>query len=411
MANGLLDFFGTPQGQGLLGAVAGGMAGARRGTPWNNAGRGLLGGVAAYGGALDREQQAQQFAAQEQDRAQMREMRDMQMAQSRAQLEQQQAQRKWREGLPAAMRLLQPTYGAGEEGPTYTPANPQAVQDYLRLPESPIADKLLEQQWLPKPQEPFTLGEGQVRYGADGKVVAQGPGKKTATEEMLDAAGITDPAMRQRFILQGLQKQTTHAPAANTNVTLKQEGEEAKSVGKFFGDAYANIQNAGFSAQSKLTRYDRLGQLLEGVSTGKFADAGLEVAKAANSLGFNLDANLANKEAAQALSGEIALELRNPSGGAGMPGAMSDADRQFLVNMVPGLGTTPEGRRLMLETAKKLAQRDVEVARIARDYRKRNGTVDEGFYDELARFSAANPLFEQRPSTSNANGFSIKRVR
>ncbi|MBN9321363.1 MAG: hypothetical protein J0H24_04510, partial [Delftia acidovorans] len=111
------------------------------------------------------------------------------------------------------------------------------------------------------------------------------------------------------------------------------------------------------------------------------------------------------------LSGEIALELRNPSGGAGMPGAMSDADRQFLQNMVPGLQTTPQGRTLMLDTAKRLAQRDIDVARLAREYRRRNGQIDEGFYEELARFSEANPLFSQKNQAGGGNGMKIRRVR
>lgn len=413
MANGLLDFIGSPEGQGLLSAVAGGMAGARRGTPFNNVGRGLLAGVAGYGNAQDRQAQEQERALMEQDRQQTRAMRDMQMGQMRTQLEQQQAQQAWRAGLPDVQKqATTATYGAGEEGPTMTPPNPNALLEYAMKPGSPFADELLRQKVIPKQPEAFTLSPGQTRFEG-GRQVASLPdqAKKTAIEEMLDAAGITDPGIRQSFILQGLKKQTTHAPAASTNVTLKQEGEEAKSVGKFFGDAYANIQQAGFSAQSKVNRYSRLGQLLDGVSTGKFAGAGLEVAKAASSLGFNIDPNMANKEAAQALSGEIALELRNPSGGAGMPGAMSDADRQFLTNMVPGLATTPEGRTLMLETAQKLAKRDMDVARMARDYRKRNGSINEGFYDELARYSESNPLFHQQAPQAPASGFSIRRVR
>ncbi len=414
MAKGLLNFVASPEGQGLLSAVAGGMAGARRGAPVNSIGRGLLAGSLGYSNALDRQTQEQERGLLALDREQARSMRDMQMNQMRTQLEQQQGQQAWRQGLPDVMRQAQePIYGAGEEGPTMTPPDPQKLQQYLMLPNSPIADRLIEQKLFPKQAEPFTLSPGQIRYGADGKPVASVPEqqKKSALEEMLDAAGITDPGIRQSFILQGLKKQTTHAPAASASVVLKQEGEEAKSVGKFFGDAYANIQNAGFNAQSKVNRYNRLGQLLDGVNTGKFTGAGLEVAKAANTLGFNIDPSMANKEAAQALSGEIALELRNPSGGAGMPGAMSDADRQFLVNMVPGLATTPEGRKLMLETAQKLAKRDMEVARIAREYRKRKGSIDEGFYDELARYSEANPLFQQQAPASNANGFSIRRVR
>jgi len=50
--NGLLDFAKTPEGQGLLAAVAGGLAGARRGTPINNIGRAGLAGVTGYDTAL-----------------------------------------------------------------------------------------------------------------------------------------------------------------------------------------------------------------------------------------------------------------------------------------------------------------------------------------------------------------------
>lgn len=45
---GLLDYLETPQGAGLLSAVASYAANARRGTPVNNIGRGLAGGLAGY---------------------------------------------------------------------------------------------------------------------------------------------------------------------------------------------------------------------------------------------------------------------------------------------------------------------------------------------------------------------------
>lgn len=46
--SGLLDFAKTPEGQGLLAAVAGGLSGARRGTPINNIGRGAMAGLVGY---------------------------------------------------------------------------------------------------------------------------------------------------------------------------------------------------------------------------------------------------------------------------------------------------------------------------------------------------------------------------
>lgn len=60
---GLLDFIKTPEGMGLLSAVAGGFSGAKRGTPFNNIGRGLLSGISGYGVGLE-----QQKAAEEQAR-------------------------------------------------------------------------------------------------------------------------------------------------------------------------------------------------------------------------------------------------------------------------------------------------------------------------------------------------------
>lgn len=50
-SNGLLDFAQSPMAMGLLAAAAGGLAGARRGTPINNLGRAGLAGLAGYSAA------------------------------------------------------------------------------------------------------------------------------------------------------------------------------------------------------------------------------------------------------------------------------------------------------------------------------------------------------------------------
>lgn len=68
--DGLLDFAKTPEGQGLLAAAFGGLAGARRGAPINTLGAAGLAGVAGYSNALQRQStdqyrgmQAQQIQA------------------------------------------------------------------------------------------------------------------------------------------------------------------------------------------------------------------------------------------------------------------------------------------------------------------------------------------------------------
>jgi hypothetical protein len=51
---GLLGFIASPEGQGLLATVFGGLAGARRGQPLNSLGRAGMAGMMGYGNALER---------------------------------------------------------------------------------------------------------------------------------------------------------------------------------------------------------------------------------------------------------------------------------------------------------------------------------------------------------------------
>lgn len=185
---------------------------------------------------------------------------------------------------------------------------------------------------------------------------------------------------------------------ANAKGRIKQGEEEGKATGKYYGGRYAEILAAGDQAYLEDSKLSRLDTLLENVDTGKFKGKSTEVKKAAKALGIDLEAmgvtdDVAPVEAARALSNEMALQLRNPAGGAGMPGAMSDADRVFLQSMVPGIETTPQGRKLVIQTRKQLNQRSRDVARMATDYRKQNGALDEGFTEKLQQYSDSNPVF------------------
>lgn len=62
--SGLLETFKSPLGQGLLSAAAIGLAGAKRGQPWNNFGRALQGGLLGYGDAVDQQSRDQVRAFQ-----------------------------------------------------------------------------------------------------------------------------------------------------------------------------------------------------------------------------------------------------------------------------------------------------------------------------------------------------------
>ena len=63
---GLLNFAGSPAGQGLLSAAFSGMAGARRGQPWNNFGRAGVAGLLGYQNAQDQLTQDKRAATAQQ---------------------------------------------------------------------------------------------------------------------------------------------------------------------------------------------------------------------------------------------------------------------------------------------------------------------------------------------------------
>lgn len=85
---GLLDFMNSPAGMGLLSAAAGGMATARRGTPWNNFGRAGIAGLTGYAQAQDDLQRQAQWA-------EAKKLRDLQMQQAEMQMGQMEAKNKF----------------------------------------------------------------------------------------------------------------------------------------------------------------------------------------------------------------------------------------------------------------------------------------------------------------------------
>lgn len=95
---GLLDWLQTPAGMGLLSAAATGLAGARKGTPLNNVGRGALGGLVGYS-------QAQDQLAEQENNVFSRQLKQMQMDQMTRQMTDQQ---KMREGLQALYKPAAP---------------------------------------------------------------------------------------------------------------------------------------------------------------------------------------------------------------------------------------------------------------------------------------------------------------
>jgi hypothetical protein len=173
---GLMDYFKTPEGQGLLAAGFGAAAGARPGQPWNTLGRGGLAGLSGYSNALDRQTQEQENAVQ-------KKYRDVQMSGMQRQIDKQTREDAWRAGLQSKMQPTPVELDQFTGTTVMQPPDPQALQQYLMHQDSPWADEVMKSIVMKKPAEAFTLGPEQVRYGPDGKIIAQGPAKPAEAED------------------------------------------------------------------------------------------------------------------------------------------------------------------------------------------------------------------------------------
>lgn len=181
------------------------------------------------------------------------------------------------------------------------------------------------------------------------------------------------------------------------NVASEQaaRAEQQKDISKNYASVYNNLQNASMSNPAKIAKVERVGQLLEGFEGGKLSKSAMDIASAGNSLGIKIDPKLPNKQAAEALSKEMALDLRSTANGSGMPGAMSDADREYLKSMTPDVGTTAQGRKMIVEAKVALLKRESTVAGMARQYTKKYGGLNEDFFSQLQAWSERNPIFKK----------------
>lgn len=191
---------------------------------------------------------------------------------------------------------------------------------------------------------------------------------------------------------------------ASPQATKAAEGKAAAQtaqdtkVGEGFGGDYLSLVQAERAAPAAIGKYSMLRDYLGNVSTSKIAPVTQALKAYARGVlpddvtkGWTADVPFA--QAAQSLSREMALQLRNPAGGAGMPGAMSDSDRAYLESMTPGWANDPQAIPLMIDARIAIERRNQEMGRLAREYRQKNGAIDEGFYQQAADFANRNPLF------------------
>jgi hypothetical protein len=97
-------------------------------------------------------------------------------------------------------------------------------------------------------------------------------------------------------------------------------------------------------------------------------------------------------QAISAITNKLALDARSTADGAGMPGAMSDADRIFLTQTVPSIQDSPTGLKMKVEIAEKVARRQTEAAAQWNKYPQTQAGWAQ-FQQDWIRYNQENPIF------------------
>lgn len=411
--NGLLDFklpeLDTPQGQGLLAAAFNLMSAQKR-----------PGQKGAIGSAIgDAGRSYMQTSNQATDAAMERKYMDAQMEAQQIELEAARRAQAEKDRMNAYFRNMGQPQGpaqamANGQGPTIAnaqrlgqPLQPNALQVLRDLgPQGLEQFTEINSTLNPKPEGPIKLGENDrlVEPGTYRELVSPVP-KSVAPEKDPEAIrqlkiiyGDGTPAYRKALQQFGA-KVTSHQPATSLTVNTPFETAFSKASGGNFAEMYGGINQQGFRAPAQMRNLERIEQLLEGVDGGRLAPTGMELASIANSFGVKLDPKLGNKQAAESLTREMALAMREPG-----TGPMTDKDFNNFMDIVPGLSKTAEGRKQIMTTMKNKHARDMKISKMARDYVKQNGKLDEGFLDIAADFMAQNPV------VATPKGYRVQRL-
>jgi len=201
-------------------------------------------------------------------------------------------------------------------------------------------------------------------------------------------------AGRQPSTFLDYQLQIKKAGKPETNVTVSGEKKGMEEMAKLFAKRYDDVQRGADGAQTMIDNLEQLEAALDtGVRTGTAAEAEQGLRKIGVMMGVGDADKVAAGELIQAIGNKLALQVRAPGGeSGGMPGAMSDADREFLKQTVASLGKTEAGNRQLIGVLRAVATRNLAISDMAIDYAAEKGQLDAGFDRQVRDYVRANPL-------------------
>ena len=254
-----------------------------------------------------------------------------------------------------------------------------------------------------------TLGlpPGVYQKDANGKIstVAQAAENKTVT--MIPEAERVQLGLPAGSYQRDANGKVSPINPSGTTINMGNEKAYDAEVGKAYAKQFTDLQNSDRNARNKLNTLALMEQSMN--TPGFYSGLGGDGVKRANqflgALGFKDMKAASGAEVFDALGNQVVLDQLGGSLGAGI----SDSDRKSIALIGPSLQKTPEGNRQLIGIYRSVAQREQQIAQMARDYAKANGgRIDAGFDDQVAQYAQANPLFPaaQGGATAQSDGVS-----
>lgn len=242
------------------------------------------------------------------------------------------------------------------------------------------------------PVETVLAPDGKPRIVARPDAIGQQPAPKSQ-----ELSGVGKLIAERDALPAGDPRRAEYDRAIAASGAPRQETAYDQEIGRQFAQSYGTITTKADAARQSNATLGALDQALSNpdVVTGALGPTALSLRRAAVALGIGDAETVADSELVRTIGNQLALQLRNPETGLGMPGAVSDRDLQFLQQSVPGLANTVAGNRQLIDYMRRLNQRSVQIEQLANDYVQRNGRLDAGFRAQLAQWAAENPLFPE----------------
>jgi hypothetical protein len=267
-------------------------------------------------------------------------------------------------------------------------ANPNAADGQRALAKTILDNRIkYSDENAPDKRELTRLQTEKARRDAQGEQFTD-----LVTPEERAAAGVDPnykgPVQRER------SGRLSYPGKPTTEVNMTAEKAQDSTIGKAYGEYFVESQKGGRDARDQITTMKRMQSIMDSPDFYSGWNGGRATAfkKLAVGLGIKEAEAAAPNELFEKLSKQAVLDKAGGSFGTGF----SNGDREYIDATTANPDNTPAGNRRILADGIKIAERKIQVAKMARDYAKANGgRLDVGFDDMLADFAEKNPLFPQ----------------